>query len=55
MKGDIPTYERGRILGHEGVGVIDKFGVGARKFDWLSGNLCLVFPYTERVNIAVMV
>jgi alcohol dehydrogenase len=33
MKGDIPTYERGRILGHEGVGVIDKIGAGVRNFE----------------------
>ncbi len=28
LKGDVPTCEPGRILGHEGVGVIDQVGQG---------------------------
>lgn len=34
MKGDVPTCESGRILGHEGVGVIDKIGAGVRSFEY---------------------
>ncbi len=30
LKGDVPTCEPGRILGHEGVGVVEKVGSGVR-------------------------
>ena len=32
LKGDVPTCEPGRILGHEGVGVIDSVGAGVAAF-----------------------
>ncbi|MDR3491333.1 MAG: zinc-dependent alcohol dehydrogenase family protein [Gammaproteobacteria bacterium] len=32
LKGDVPTCEPGRILGHEGVGIIDKVGSGVTEF-----------------------
>ena len=32
LKGDVPTCVPGRILGHEGVGVIDKIGAGVTAF-----------------------
>jgi alcohol dehydrogenase len=32
LKGDVPTCEPGRILGHEGVGVIDKIGPAVAAF-----------------------
>ena len=32
LKGDVPTCEPGRILGHEGVGVIDKVGSAVTTF-----------------------
>jgi alcohol dehydrogenase len=32
LKGDVPTCEPGRILGHEGVGVIDKVGSAVTAF-----------------------
>lgn len=32
LKGDVPTCEPGRILGHEGVGVIDQIGPGVTAF-----------------------
>ncbi len=32
LKGDVPTCEPGRILGHEGVGTIDKAGDGVTSF-----------------------
>jgi alcohol dehydrogenase len=32
LKGDVPTVEPGRILGHEGVGVIDSVGSGVHAF-----------------------
>lgn len=32
LKGDVPTCEPGRILGHEGVGVVDKVGAGVTAF-----------------------
>jgi alcohol dehydrogenase len=32
LKGDVPTCAPGRILGHEGVGVIDQVGVGVTAF-----------------------
>src|SRR5580765_8674845 len=28
LKGDVPTCEPGRILGHEGVGIVEKTGSG---------------------------
>lgn len=30
LKGDVPTVKAGRILGHEGVGIVDKIGSGVR-------------------------
>src|SRR5580704_2183692 len=32
LKGDVPTCEPGRILGHEGVGIIDKVGPAVTAF-----------------------
>lgn len=32
LKGDVATCERGRILGHEGVGIIDSVGAGVTTF-----------------------
>jgi alcohol dehydrogenase len=32
LKGDVPTCAPGRILGHEGIGVIDKTGPGVTEF-----------------------
>lgn len=32
LKGDVPTCEPGRILGHEGVGVIDAVGLAVTAF-----------------------
>jgi alcohol dehydrogenase len=32
LKGDVPTCEPGRILGHEGVGVVDKIGPAVTAF-----------------------
>lgn len=32
LKGDVPSCEPGRILGHEGVGVVDKIGAGVTAF-----------------------
>ncbi len=32
LKGDLPTVAAGRILGHEGIGVIEKAGTGVSRF-----------------------
>ena len=32
LKGDVPTAKPGRILGHEGVGIIDEAGSAVRTF-----------------------
>jgi alcohol dehydrogenase len=32
LKGDVPTCAPGRILGHEGVGIVDKIGAGVTTF-----------------------
>ncbi len=32
LKGDVPTCKPGRILGHEGIGVVDKVGPGVTEF-----------------------
>ena len=32
LKGDVPTCTAGRILGHEGVGVVDAVGAGVTAF-----------------------
>jgi alcohol dehydrogenase len=32
LKGDVPTCKPGRILGHEGVGIVDSVGVGVTAF-----------------------
>ncbi len=40
LKGDVPTCEAGRILGHEGVGVIEAVGSGVQSFK--VGNRVLI-------------
>src|SRR5450631_2323839 len=40
LKGDVPTCQPGRILGHEGVGVIDKVGAAVTTFK--SGDRVLI-------------
>jgi alcohol dehydrogenase len=32
LKGDVPTVTKGRILGHEGVGIVDQIGEGVSSF-----------------------
>jgi alcohol dehydrogenase len=32
LKGDLPTVAAGRILGHEGIGIIDEVGTGVSRF-----------------------
>ena len=32
LKGDVPTVTTGRILGHEGIGVIEEAGAGMTRF-----------------------
>ena len=32
LKGDVPTCTPGRILGHEGVGIVDSIGAGCTRF-----------------------
>jgi alcohol dehydrogenase len=32
LKGDVPSCEPGRILGHEGVGIVEKVGTGVASF-----------------------
>ena len=32
LKGDVPTCKPGRILGHEGIGVIEQIGTGVSEF-----------------------
>lgn len=32
LKGDVPTCQPGRILGHEGIGIIDQIGSGVAQF-----------------------
>ena len=32
LKGDLPTVAAGRILGHEGIGVIEEVGTGVSRF-----------------------
>jgi len=32
LKGDVPTCTPGRILGHEGIGVVDEVGSGVSQF-----------------------
>jgi alcohol dehydrogenase len=40
LKGDVPSCQPGRILGHEGVGVVDATGAGVTAFR--SGDLVLI-------------
>ncbi len=32
LKGDLPAVTDGRILGHEGIGVVEQVGTGSRSF-----------------------
>lgn len=40
LKGDVPTCKPGRILGHEGIGIVDKVGTGVTEFK--SGDRVLI-------------
>ncbi len=40
LKGDVPTCKPGRVLGHEGVGIIDSVGAGVQAFK--VGNRVLI-------------
>jgi alcohol dehydrogenase len=40
LKGDVPTVTEGRILGHEGIGVVTKVGAGVSTFH--SGDRVLI-------------
>jgi alcohol dehydrogenase len=40
LKGDVPTCQPGRILGHEGVGIVDEVGPGVTSFK--SGDRVLI-------------
>ncbi len=40
LKGDVPTCAPGRILGHEGIGVVEKTGPGVTAFR--SGDRVLI-------------
>ena len=33
IKGDVPTVEKGRTLGHEGVGVVEEVGPEVKNFE----------------------
>jgi alcohol dehydrogenase len=45
LKGDLPAVTSGRILGHEGVGIIDE--VGANVFDFHKGDKVLISCITS--------
>ena len=45
MKGDLPTVTDGRILGHEGVGIIEQVGAGVSNFH--VGDLVLISCITS--------
>lgn len=45
LKGDVPTVASGRILGHEGVGVIESVGAAVRNFK--SGDRALISCITS--------
>lgn len=45
LKGDVPTCEPGRILGHEGVGTVQEVGDGVRKFQ--AGDRVLIACITS--------
>jgi alcohol dehydrogenase len=32
LKGDVPTVTEGRVLGHEGVGIVEEVGTGVTRF-----------------------
>ena len=38
LKGDVPEVEVGRILGHEGIGVITEVGEGVTSWAWVTGS-----------------
>ena len=45
MKGDVPTVEPGRVLGHEGVGIVEE--VGAAVTNFASGDRVLISCITS--------
>jgi len=53
LKGDVPTITDGRILGHEGVGIIDAVGTNVLDFHYLLRQMQIlqksdVFPLSKR-------
>jgi D-arabinose 1-dehydrogenase-like Zn-dependent alcohol dehydrogenase len=51
MKGDVPTITDGRILGHEGVGIIEDVGTNVLSFH--KGDKVLISPGGHIANVGV--
>jgi hypothetical protein len=51
LKGDVPTCEPGRILGHEGVGIIDKIGVGVTSFQTGRPSPYLMHQHLRKMRV----
>jgi len=51
LKGDVPTCSPGRILGHEGTGVVEKVGAGVATFR-AGDHVLLASPHAGAANIA---
>lgn len=52
MKGDLPTVTDGRIIGHEGVGIVDEVGNAVSNFKKETMLLYPVLPPAANANIA---
>jgi alcohol dehydrogenase len=51
LKGDLPTVAAGRILGHEGIGVIEEVGTGVSRFHKGDRVLHLVHHGVREVRV----
>jgi NADPH:quinone reductase-like Zn-dependent oxidoreductase len=51
MKGDVPTVTNGRIIGHEGVGIIEEVGTSVSNFKKAIMSSSRVLPPAANANI----
>ncbi len=51
LSGDVPTVEEGRILGHEGVGIIEEVGSAVKNFK--KGDRVLISCITSCGNAKI--
>ncbi|KAF5368376.1 hypothetical protein D9758_002461 [Tetrapyrgos nigripes] len=55
LKGDVPTCAEGRILGHEGIGIVESVGAAVNTFKPGDNVIIAALPPAQHANTAVAV